>query len=260
MRQFEERPTIHEDDFNAWLGELCMAKATGKSVANLTYDAAGDTITTRVFLYKNTQGERERTITGNLDFKRLSDMQKLDELGLDFNLPRKDGQLPLNVALAHGRYQAASQLVLGTYGAHAFRNGPVKLKLDDKELSAKNPFLLTLIDSLNTSLATYAYFKDLNGKTIIDESRSAYLNNMYLVLAFYLLEKGAPAEYSDLKEIKKLPDPIEYAASKGFNKIGALISLARSGKLKSALELVGEDIAQTEKIEVAHGIEPFRII
>jgi hypothetical protein len=256
MRRFEDNSKRHELDFDQWLSELTNKSASGHSVKDLTYDKNGDTITTRVFLYNNLpKDEAERAVAGNLDRARLSDMRTmLDDLKLDFNVPRKDGQLPLNVALAHGRYQAASQLILGTFGGQKMGDGPVNLKLTPEQ-QVKNPFLITLIDSLETSLEKYAYYKDSKGVSVVNHSVEEYLKTQYLVLAFYLLEKGATTEYP-----QGLPDPKDYAFKKGFDKFGHLISLARVGKLKPALELVGQDIAQTDKDLVNMGIEPYRLI
>lgn len=255
MRQFEDNSKIYEQDFDQWFSKL-SDKVGFISKEDLSYDSEGDTITTRVFLYKTTpKDEPERAVAGNLDRKRLLAMQTMfDDLKLDFNVPRKDGQLPLNVALAHGRYQAASQMILGTFGGSKLGNGPVNLKLSPEQ-QAKNPFLITLIDSLETSLQKYAYLKDSNAKPFIHHSVEEYLKTQYLVLAFYLLEKGATTEYP-----AGVQDPKDYAFKKGFDKIGYLISLARSGKLKSGLELVGQDIAQTDKDLVNMGIEPYRLI
>lgn len=256
MKRFEDNPKIDEPDFNQWLSELINKKVAGNPEKNLTYDKDGDTITTRVFLYKTTpKDEADRAVAGNLDQRRLRDMQiMLNDLNLDFNIPRKDGQLPLNVALAHGRYQAASQLILGTCRGQKLGNGPLNLKLDE-ETQKKNLFLITLIDSLKTSLEKFAYYKDSKGMTVVNDAVKEYLKTQYLVLMFYLLEKGATTEYP-----QGLPDPIDYASQKGFNKFVYLISLARNGKLKSALELVGQDIAQTDKDLVNMGIEPYRFI
>lgn len=255
MRQFEDNPKIEESEFERWFSEL-RDRGAANSGKDLTYDSDGDTITTRVFLYKTTpKDEPERAVAGNLDRKRLLAMQTMfDDLRLDFNVPRKDGQLPLNVALAHGRYQAASTMILGTFGGSKLGNGPVNLKLTPEQ-QAKNPFLITLIDSLETSLQKYAYYKDSKGVTVVNHSVEEYLKTQYLVLAFYLLEKGATTEYP-----AGVQDPKDYAFKKGFDKIGYLISLARSGKLKSGLELVGQDIAQTDKDLVNMGIEPYRLI
>lgn len=255
MREFEDNSKIEEPDFEGWFSELSN-KVGSTDLEKLSYDNDGDTITTRLFLYKTTpKDEPERAVAGNLDSKRLRAMQTMfNSLKLDFNVPRKDGQLPLNVALAHGRYQAASQMILGTFGGAKLGRGPVNLQLT-AEQQAKNPFLITLIDSLEISLQKYAYLKDSSGKPFVNHSVEEYLKTQYLVLTFYLLEKGATTEYP-----AGVQDPKDYAFKKGFDKIGYLISAARTGQLKSGLELVGKDIAQTDKDLVSMGIEPYRLI
>lgn len=264
MRQIEDNSKISEEAFDQSLSQLCTLKAFGKPI-ELSFDANGDLITTRVFLY-NTLPKEEgmRAIVGNLDHGRLSALQTMtQELQLDFNIPRKDGQLPLQVALAHGRFQAASILVAGAFGDQAFARGPVNLKLTPEQ-QAKNPLLLTLADSLRKSLDAYAYSKDADGKVTIDHAAKRYLETEVLLLAYYMLANGLSSELP-----AGLSDPIDYAYKNGFKRIGSLISLARNGQLKSraelskdspALELVAKAIADASKKTAQEHIEPYRLI
>lgn len=254
MRRFEENSKIIETELLQWLEKMQGCK---KQKRELTFDEHGDLITTRVFLYKECGNEPERAYAGNLDQKRFFNLlSMLQDLQLDFNVPRKDGQLPLNVALAHGRYQAAKCLILGSCGEQRLPNGPVRLKLTDEELT-KNPFLLTLIDSLEKSLGAYASRKDENGKLYTVPHNERYLKLHYLVLARYLVYQGAATEYP--QELK-LPDPQEHASKKGFEKIAQLIGYARDKKMDAALDLVGQEISETTQYFVKEGMEPYRLI
>lgn len=264
VRQIEDNSKISEADFDQWLGQLCTQNASGKSV-ELTCDDAGDLITTRVFLYKSLpQDQRERATVGNLDHSRLSALQTMaQQLQLDFNVPRRDGQFPIQVALAHGRYQAASILVAGAFDNQAFARGPVHLQFTPEQ-QARNPLLITLVDSLKRSLQAYAYSKDGNGKDAVNKPVKRYLKEEATLVAYYMLEKGLSSELP-----AGLPDPIQYADANGFRTLGSLISLARKGQLKQrselqkdspALELVAKMIANTDKKTAAEHVEPSRLI